>query len=231
MRSMPCNCSSGRAVGPIRCAAWYSSSSSTRPSASSAPASVGPASTCTSLTSRRPSSARVSRRLAWPASLPTSCTSAPVASRASRRSGSSSVVTTSTGPGSDSMRAVAGICSQVSTTTRNGCGTGSALPSAAASRRRLSCGSSASTVPMPVSTASARPRQRCTSRRAASPVIQVLSPDSMAVRASRLLASLTRTQGRPVRMRFMKPGFRASACAAIRPWAVSMPAVCKRASP
>ena len=44
--------------------------------------------------------------------------------------------------------------------------------------------------------------------RAAGPVIHWLSPLAMAVRPSRLIASLTRTNGKPCSMRLMKPTFK-----------------------
>ena len=58
-----------------------------------------------------------------------------------------------------------------------------------ATARTLSCGSSCSTVPMPVRIAQARARQRWPSARAASPVIHWLSPLASAVRPSRLAAA------------------------------------------
>ena len=61
--------------------------------------------------------------------------------------------------------------------------------------RTVSSGSSARTVPAPTSTASDSARRRWTSRRASSPVIQRLVPSGAAVRASRLAAILSTTQG------------------------------------
>ena len=97
--------------------------------------------------------------------------------------------------------------------------------------RTFSEGRSFNTVPMPVRTAELAARSRCTSARAASPVIHWLSPEAMAVRPSRLMASFTRTQGRPRVMRLTKPGLSASASASSTPAAASMPAACRRASP
>ena len=73
------------------------------------------------------------------------------------------------GEGSEvKMRAAGGTRSWLSSSTRSGWRvTGVVAPSS----RTLSCGSSASTVPIPVSTAQERARQCCTSCRAASPVI------------------------------------------------------------
>ena len=65
------------------------------------------------------------------------------------------------------------------------------------SSRTLSRGSSARTVPAPVNTAELRARQICTSARDASPLIHCLTPAACAVRASRLIASFSRTNGRP----------------------------------
>ncbi len=98
------------------------------------------------------------------------------------------------------MRAAGGVRSRESSTTRSGW-------RVAPGRRTSSRGSSASTVPLPVITAEERARRRCTSSRAASPVIQRLSPPGSAVPPSRLAASLTVTQGLPRVMREMKPGF------------------------
>ncbi len=62
---------------------------------------------------------------------------------------------------------------------------------------RSAAGSSASTVPAPVTMAPERARQRCTSRREASPLIHLDSPLARALRPSRLVASFTRSHGRP----------------------------------
>ena len=66
--------------------------------------------------------------------------------------------------------------------------------------RTFSCGSSCSTVPMPVRIAQARARHAWPSARA-SPVIHWLSPSASAVRPSRLAAILRRTQGGRVHAR------------------------------
>ena len=68
-------------------------------------------------------------------------------------------------------------------------------------RRQVSCGSSASAVPAPISTASCVARSQCPRRRAASSVIQRLSPEASAMRPSRLVASFNVTIGRPCRSR------------------------------
>ncbi len=166
-------------------------SSSAKPSASNAPLSRAPASTQTSFTSRRPSSANTSVRDNAP--LPGQLmTVAPRAARAAAFSASSLWVNTSTSPGSPRVRACSGSRSAASRMTRTGW-----THSPPLGGRALSDGSSASTVPMPVSTALARARQRCTSPRAAAPVIHWLVPLASAVPPSRLAASLTRTKGRP----------------------------------
>ena len=87
-----------------------------------------------------------------------------------------------------STRAAAGVCAWRSTTTRSGW-------RGVATARTVSCGSSCSTVPMPVRIAQARARQRWPSARAASPVIHWLSPLASAVRPSRLAATFMRTHG------------------------------------
>ena len=75
-------------------------------------------------------------------------------------------------------------------------------------RRQVSSGSSASTVPTPTITASCRPRSACAARRAASPVIQRLSPRCVAIRPSSVEASFSVTSGRPRRHASAKPGRR-----------------------
>ena len=99
------------------------------------------------------------------------------------------------------------------------------------SGRTVSAGSSASTLPMPVTMAELMARHFCTSRRASGPVIHCDSPLAMAVRPSRLSASLTRTKGRPVSMRWMKPALSARASASSTPARVAMPAAASRARP
>ena len=94
--------------------------------------------------------------------------------------------------------------------------------------RTLRRGSSASTVPTPVSIAELRARQACTSARAASPVIHWLVPSASAVRPSRLMASFTRTHGSPVRMRLKNPAFSSCASASSRPDCTAMPAAVER---
>ena len=84
---------------------------------------------------------------------------------------------------------------------------------------------------MPVRTASACARSRCTSARAASPVIHRLSPVAVAVRPSRVAASLQRTQGRPRSWRETNPRLSARAGASINPVSTSMPASASSAKP
>ena len=56
-----------------------------------------------------------------------------------------------------------------------------------------------------------------TARRASGPVIHWLSPDAVAMRPSRLVASLSVTRGRPVALRSRKPAWSCIASAAITP--------------
>ena len=106
-----------------------------------------------------------------------------------------------------------------SSTTRSGGTNG-----VSSSSRTVSDGSSASTVPAPVTIAPARARQCCTSRREASPLIHLDSPLASALRPSRLVASLIRSHGRPRSMRERKPRLSARACASIKPDSTVMPA-------
>ena len=76
-----------------------------------------------------------------------------------------------------------------------------------------------------------RARQRCTSWREASPLIHLESPEAVAVRPSRLDASLTRSHGRPRTMRERKPRLSSRACASISPSWTSMPAARRRSKP
>ena len=63
--------------------------------------------------------------------------------------------------------------------------------------RAVSHGSSASTVPIPTSTASCVSRRRWTSARAASPVIHFDSPLTVAILPSSVIAALSVNAGRP----------------------------------
>ena len=67
------------------------------------------------------------------------------------------------------------------------------------SMRAVSCGSSASAVPIPTATASTSARQWCESRRLSSPLIHLLSPVRVATLPSSVIADLNRIHGRPVR--------------------------------
>ena len=120
------------------------------------------------------------------------------------------------------------VASPGSSTTRSG---GSTSAASSSGRRTVRRGSSASTVPAPVINAPLRARQRCTSARAASPLIQRDSPEAMALRPSRLVASFTRSHGRPRSTRDRKPRFNSRACASIRPCSTAMPAVRRRSKP
>ena len=65
--------------------------------------------------------------------------------------------------------------------------------------RAVSCGSSASAVPMPTTTASTEARQRCASGRLSSEEIHFESPVRVATLPSSVIADLKSTHGRPVR--------------------------------
>ena len=69
-----------------------------------------------------------------------------------------------------------------------------------------------------------RARQRCTSRRDSSLLIQALVPLPSAVLPSRLIAVFILTQGRPFFMRLKKPALSHSLCAVPTPDSTSMPA-------
>ncbi|PQM44286.1 hypothetical protein C1Y40_05554 [Mycobacterium talmoniae] len=81
------------------------------------------------------------------------------------------------------------------TTTRSGWRS-ARLPSGSLA---VNVGSSASTVPVPTTIASAAARRRCTSARAASLVIHWLEPSAAALRPSTLAAYFQVTCGSPVR--------------------------------
>ena len=83
--------------------------------------------------------------------------------------------------------------------------------------RAVSCGSSASAVPMPTATASHEARQRWATRRLSSLEIHFESPVLVATLPSRLMADLKSTHGRPVRACLRKAWFCWRACAASSP--------------
>jgi hypothetical protein len=86
-------------------------------------------------------------------------------------------------------------------------------------------------VPAPVRIAPLRARQRWTSWRAGSPLIHLESPEAIAVRPSRLIASLTRNHGRPRSMRDRKPRFSSRDCASINPQSTAIPAARRMSKP
>jgi len=130
-------------------------------------------------------------------------------------------------PGVASIPADNGIRSRESSTALMGCRP--SPPSSAC--RTVSAGSSASTVPMPVRIAPERARSRCTSARASGPVIHWLSPVFMEIAPSMLLATFSRTNGRPSRTRLRNPAFSVSAAACIRPLRTRIPAASSAALP
>jgi hypothetical protein len=71
----------------------------------------------------------------------------------------------------------------------------------------VSCGSSASAVPIPTATASTSERQRCTSARLSGPEIHFESPAAVAVKPSSVTADFSVTSGRAVRACFRKAWF------------------------
>src|SRR5579864_4236218 len=224
----------GSAAGPSSFGATYSSSSSTSDCLTSAPARVAPASTCSSLISSSPSRSSAMKRGTRPASAGRVSMRAPWAASAAacashRGSAVGRVLRISTSPGTVNKRASGGVRSVLSSTTRSGWRRPG--PSAASASLTSSRGSSASTVPTPVSTAELRARHCCTSSRAAAPEIQRLAPLPSAVRPSRLMASFTRTHGRPWRMRLRNPQLSSAASPASRPASTRTCASRSRAAP
>ena len=87
--------------------------------------------------------------------------------------------------------------------------------------RAVSCGSSASAVPMPQATASHSARQRCAIRRESSPEIHFESPVRVATLPSSVIADLNSTHGRPVRACLRNGWLSSRARAASSPSAIS----------
>ena len=172
---------------------------------------------------RRASASSRSLSSTLPAALGKINTSAPVDRSNALFSAFSIAPAIKTGPPCR-IRAVSGVSSRLSTTTRNGWRGVSRL-------RTFSCGSSSRTVPMPVKMAQARALQRCPSRLASGPVIHWLTPLLSAVLPSRLAAALRRNHGRPRVIRETKPIFSSRASFSSKPLAVSMPAARNMASP
>ncbi len=117
-----------------------------------------------------------------------------------------------------------GVSSRLSTITRSGW-------RGVSTSRTVRRGSSAFTVPMPVSTAQARARQRWPSRRASGPVIHWDRPSARALRPSRVAAALSRSHGRPRVTRDTKPMFSSRAASSISPCSKRIPAVASAAPP
>ena len=220
MASMCRPSNSGRARSPSSTGAMYSSSSSTSPADRNAPARVAPASSCTSLMPREASSFNTASRSKRPP-----CTGTATRSASMLRGGLvSGACRYRVGASPSRTRPRATVARPGSSTTRSGGTKSSPGAPSGCSRRTVSCGSSASTVPAPVRIAPLRARQRCTSWREASPLIHLESPEAIAVRPSRLIASLTRSHGRPRSTRDRKPRFNSRACASSRPVPTSIPA-------
>ena len=78
----------------------------------------------------------------------------------------------------------------------------------------MSCGSSASAVPIPTATASDSARQRCARARLDSPEIHWESPVRVATLPSSVIADLKTTSGRPVRACLRKGWLSSRAAAA-----------------
>ena len=182
-----------------------------------APLSVAPVSNNTSFTLSSASFSSAScRSIPW-SSFPIWTISAPAARKAAYTSSSELAVMITVCPGSFNSLALGGVLKWVSMITRRGWRSTPGM-------RTVMAGSSANTVPTPVMIAELRARRRCTSCRAASLVIHLLSPSAIAVRPSRLIASLLRTNGRRKCMRRMKPGLRALACGSSKPNSTWIPA-------
>ena len=88
------------------------------------------------------------------------------------------------------------------------------------SGRAVSCGSSASAVPMPTTTASTDARQRWASSRLSSPLIHFESPVRVATLPSSVIADLNSTHGRPTRACLRKAWLSSRALAASSPSAM-----------
>ena len=91
------------------------------------------------------------------------------------------------------------------------------------SRRQSSIGSSARTVPAPTQMPLSWPRSWCTKRRASSEVTQRASPSAVAILPSRVIATLSATQGRRVVMYFRKMRFCSRISASSRPASTATP--------
>ena len=87
------------------------------------------------------------------------------------------------------------------------------------------------TVPAPVRIAELRARQCCTSARDTSPLIHMRPPPAGAVRASRLIASFSRIQGRPRSNREKNPTLSARASVLHGPTDTLIPAASRRSTP
>lgn len=189
---------------PRSTGATYTSSSSASPSRTNEAATEGPPSTNTRCTPRRRRSA------SRPASPPDPVSPAYWRNaRGCRRSA-----------------AVSGTAREPTTT-----GTGWDDSSDPSSARAVRAGSSASTVPVPATMASARARRAWTSARATGPVIHWLVPSDAAARPSRLCAHFTVTCGRPRRCTVSQESRSAVASAADTPDSTSTPAARRRSAP
>ena len=189
------------APGPSSMGARYTSSSSTSPACRNEAFSLCPASRCSSFTPRRARSLSTAAKSTLGRLASGQLTTVtPWSVRAAMPAPKGRAVYTSTSPGGCTMRAPGGSSSRESITTRSGW-------RAVSTRRTSSRGLSASTVPMPVSSAPARLRQAWPSARAAGPVIHWLTPLCRAVAPSSEAATFMRTQGRPRSMRLKKPIF------------------------
>ena len=133
------------------------------------------------------------------------------------------------------MRRGRGASGAASSSTRAPCGDvarGRPPRAAAGSRagRRLArprtarCGSSASTVPVPTTTASTSARSSCTSARASAEVIHRLVPSAAATRPSSVEAAFQVTNGRPCVTAKVQAALSASASSASTPPTTSTPA-------
>ena len=171
-------------------------SSSTRPSRSSAAASPPPPSTSSSVTPAFASSRRPRRRSRWrPPARHLDQTRAHRLERAAPRAPRRRPRRVPRFRRSAPVQTRAGRDAQ----PRNRPGRAAGRRTTRSPRRAVSSGSSASAVPEPTMTASVRARRRCTSARAAGPVIQRDSPLAVAMRPSSVLASLSAHEGAAAR--------------------------------
>src|SRR3954470_493996 len=196
MRSTPPPSTASRDLRPpmIR-GARNRRASSISPASKNAPARCGPPSSRIEVTSRWPSWSSAERTRACSFSPAATSTSAPaVSSDSVSWRGAARETTTVSGISGAAWTSwlVSGRRASESKTIRRGWRW-------TPSTRAVSCGSSATAVPIPTATASTAARQRCASVRLASQEIHLESPVAVATLPSSVIADLNSTHGRPVR--------------------------------